>query len=409
MSQRRENAAFSRANDPLGQTMIVVWIGVAVLVAVIAVVVLMKTSGREAAADRAVHRRVASSSGAATSTSPASSIPAASPRIAAIEQPAEPRPAPAGVAPATLASFRLLRAEQLTEEQRQAYAASFQNIPRPPKLMHHLLSPEFVNGASSTQPVELITGEPLIAARVLTAMNSPMYGLKSQVNSIGQAVTYLGLNTVRSLCLQYILTECFHADSPERKRLLDAVWTSSALASELIQQLSNRLGFEDRGSLVSAVVLSFLGRLATTATMARGELALITPRGLLARTSSEQNVLGLSGSQIGRLLMLDWGLPAKIVDDAVGVDAVLVTPSNAFDAERGSRLALCYVCARLGERLAEGDLKDLAAFDLGAEADAELYHLRGYLRLPKLAKLSQVIHAPEVVAGAQQMLAAMRA
>jgi hypothetical protein len=141
-------------------------------------------------------------------------------------------------------------------------------------------------------PLALIIGEPLIAANVLTAMNSPIFGLKAPVSSIEQAVTYLGLNTVRSLCLQYILIAWFKADSAERKLRLDAVWTASALASELTQQLSHRLGFEDRGSLVSAVVLSFLGRLATTATMSRDEPASIPSSGLLGRTLSEQQILG---------------------------------------------------------------------------------------------------------------------
>ncbi len=392
-----------RWNNP---RMTLILIGGAVLVAVLAFLFLRKSPGAaastptRAAAERPAERRLDASRAPATQ-----SAKAAPPSDATIGD------APAAgpqAAPAALAGFNLQRAVDLPEERRQAYVSIFKEIPRPPRLLHRLLSPEFVNEASSTELVDLIVGEPLIAAKVLATINSPAYGLSAPVSSIGQAVTYLGLNTVRSLCLQYILIASFKADSPERKQMLDAAWNASALASELMQQLAQRLGFEDRGSLVSGVVLSFLGRLATTAAMPRDQLATIPPTGLLDRTIAEQNALGLCASQIGRLLMNDWGLPDRIVDDAAEIDTVLVTPSGAFGAERGSRLALCFVAARIGERLAEGRLADVAAFDTADAGDAELFHLRSYLTQPMLARLTMALRTPEVGAGVQRMLATMR-
>ena len=381
--------------------MVLIWIAVALLVAAVTVIVLKKTTTRPEPTVRPATRR------------PARPTAAVALRDAAIPAPVpdseRPAAAPADQAlPPVLADFHLLRADALPDDRRQAFVTAFKDVPRPPKLLHRLLSPDFVNEASAAQLVDLIVGEPLIAAKVLTRINSPMYGLKAPVRSIGQAVTYLGLNTVRSLCLQYILIASFKADSAERKHMLDAAWNASALASELTQQVSQRLGFDDRGSLVSAVVLSFLGRLATAASMSREQLASIPAHGLLERTIAEQAALGLCASQIGRLLMTDWGLPATLVEDAAEIDSVMLTPSSAFDADRGSRLALCYVCARLGERLAEGDLKDLSSFDADAPADAELIHFRSYLAHPALARLVQIIRLPEVGAGAQQMLTTMR-
>lgn len=380
--------------------MTLIWIGIALLAAAAIVVLMKRTAVRPAPVQRQASRRI--------EPAPASERPRPTP--VSMPAPAAPRLDPALPAslPAALADFRLLRAEDLPAGRRQAYASKFRNIPRPPKLLHHLVSPDFVNAASSAQLVDLIIGEPLIAARVLTVVNSPMFALKTPVSSIGQAVTYLGLNTVRSLCLQYILISSFKADSPERKQMLDTTWTASAVASGLTQQLSHRLGFEDRGSLVSAVVLSFLGQLATTASMSREELASISSGGLLERTISEQKTLGLGAAQIGRLLMNDWGLPVPIIDDAAEIDAVMVTPGSGFDADRGSRLALCYLCARLGERFAAGELKDLIAFDPREETAVEFFHLQGYLAHPALQRLTQAIRMPEVSAAVQQMMGSMR-
>lgn len=311
--------------------------------------------------------------------------------------------------PPDLASFQRLAAADLPAERRSAYVAVFRDVPRPPKLLQHLMSPEFLNAANSAQLVELINAEPLIVAKVLTAVNSPLYGLKSPVSSAGQAVTYLGLNTIRSLCLQYILINTFKADSAERQKVLDATWRASALASELAHQVSYRLELPESGLLVSAVVLSFLGRLATAATMPRAVLATIPARDFLARTRAEQERLGLSAGEIGRLLMIDWGLPERIVAEAADIDSLLATPRGAIADARSHRLALGYLCARLGEQFAAGERTDLLNLDLPAAAEPELHHLRGHLGDPRLKRVNEYLRAPMLSTDLQRMVAAWQA
>lgn len=372
------------------------WIGGALLAAAVAGVAIKGTKGRQNA------------------TSPTAG-PA--PRVDAPQAPrahsAPPVPVaaqpPATVLAPELIAFRPVHADELPPERKQVLVKVFHDIPRPPRLLQHLLSPDFVGTASSAELADLIAAEPLIAARVLATVNSPLYGLRNPVGGIDQAVAYLGLTTVRSVCLQYIMIASFKADSPQRQQVLDTTWNASALASELARQLAHKLGFAEQGALVSAVVLSFLGRLATAATMPRGVLATLPARGLLARARAEQDKLGLTSGEIGRLLMREWELPANVVDDAGDIDRVLVTPAADADPNRASGLALCYLCARLGERLATGELVELAAFDLAAETSPEFTHLHGYAREPRLAALHDGLRAPELNASLLKMLQAMRA
>lgn len=331
---------------------------------------------------------------------------AAQPAVAS----APPAPAPAKAAlPPGLAAFRPRHADELTAERQAAFLQVFKDVPRPPRLLHHLLSPDFFGSASSAQLVDLISAEPLIAAKVLATVNSPLYGLNRTVSSIGQAVTYLGLNTVRSLCIQYIVRSSFMTDSAQRKRLLDETWTASAMASELAQRLTQGVGVDDRGGLVSAVVLSFLGRVAVVATTPRGILDSLPRHGLLERAAAEQDRLGLCSAEIGRLLMTAWGLPPAVVADAADLDRVLVTPAAPAADEHSARLALGYLCARLGERLACESLTDLAVYDLAADPSPDLFHLRGHLlRLP-LARLPTLLKSSDVVAAMQRLQAAVPA
>lgn len=343
---------------------------------------------------------------------------AAAPRLPAGRATASGRaaPAPAGLAPAAagagsvppaLAAFVPRHLDDLPAERRAGYLQVFKDVPRPPRLMHHLLSPEFFQAAGSAQLVDLISAEPLIAAKVLATVNSSQYGLSRPVTGIGQAVTYLGLNTVRSLCVQHILRSTFLPDGADRKQLLETAWTASALASELAQRLSHELGLEDRGAGVSAVVLSFLGRLATVARTPLPILQAIPARDLLERTRAEQDKLDLPAVEIGRLLMTEWALPASLIADAADLDRLLVTPPAA-DA-RGTRLALGYLCARLGERLASGELTDLATLDLAADTSTELHHWRGVLAQRPLARVGELVRSRDLVTAIDRMRAALRA
>lgn len=363
------------------------WMGLALVVVAAGVVLMLRRPAAPAARPRAAR---------AGAPAPSATRPAvgAAPPVAAAPVPAE------------LADFRPKLGSELPPDRQAAVLQVFKDVPRPPKLMHHLLSPDFFGAASSAQLVDLISAEPLIAAKVLATVNSSMYALNQPVGSIGQAVTYLGLNTVRSLCLQYIVRSSFLSDATDRKKLLEQTWTASAMASELAQRLTQAMGLDDRGSLVSAVVLSFLGRVALVATTPRGILATLPAHGLLDRERAEQDRLGICAAEIGRLLMTDWGLPAGVVADAADLDRVLVTPAVDLKDERGRRLALGYLCARLGERIAQGSVQDLAVYDLAADTHIDLYHLRGTLTAPPLSRLPQALQAGELAAVMQRLQAA---
>jgi len=124
---------------------------------------------------------------------------------------------------------------------------------------------------------------------------------------------------------------------------------------------------------VTQVVLSFLGQQAPASLLPPARLRDLASQGFLERAKIEQAELGLCAGAIGELLMRAWALPPNVSDEVRDIDRVLTTPAQAFKAQRGARLALCYLSARLGERLASGELRDFAAFDLAAEQSPEFF------------------------------------
>jgi len=300
--------------------------------------------------------------------------------------------------PTRLAAFRPTALNDLAADAQMSLSNALRRIPRPPPALQQLTSPAFLEEASSGQLSELIMAEGRVAAQVLAAVNAPFYGLRQPVSSVGQAVTFLGLNTVRSICLKALMEASFDLSQPALRRQFDTISRASAFASDLCGRLALKLGMAAPGTLVTQVVLSFLGPMASAALLLQekepNDWSL--EQDLLTRSEAEQASLGLRASVLGSLLLHHWGLPASIVDEVAAVDAMLVTPAGPRGHASMAPRALCYLCIRLGERLATGALTDLSSFDPMADDSEAFFHLHGHLQTPALARLGEHLRAADI-------------
>ena len=300
-------------------------------------------------------------------------------------------------------SFVWAYEHDLPDTRRDALMSVIGGIPCPPQSLHQLLAPDFFDRIGPGELTDLLRGEPLIAAKVLATVNAPFYGLGQPVTNIEHAVAFLGMETVRNICVQYLLAQAFKPELSSSQRSFDTIWRASSIASELALRLGKALNLPDYGALATKVVMAFVGHLAAAALLPRNAVDEWLLRSRMERAQIEQEVLGLSAGEIGTLVLRVWALPGELVSDVSDASRVLVTPASAVEPRAVPYLALSYLCVGLGERLALGDMFSLAGYDpLGDEAD-ENYHLRSYLEHPALAKLGEVMASPEIVALVQQM------
>ena len=328
------------------------------------------------------------------------------PPIATVTPPlTEPAPeAPAAVPPPSLAAFEWKLVQDLDAPQRDTLLEAIKGIPRPPQSLQKLLSPEFVARAGSAELSELVMGEPLIAAKVLSTVNAPFYGLHKPVTGIGQAVTFLGMNTVRNICVQYMLAEAFKPRLATSQRAFDGIWRASAIASELCVRLSKALNLPDQGSLSTQVVLGFVGHLSAASLLPPKALDDWLELGRLERAQCEQEAMSLSAGEVGGLLMHAWGLPEALVSNVRAIDRVLVTRPSQSPTAESPRLALCYLCARLGERLATGQISSLKRYDPFQDVGPDTFYLNEHLRNPMLRQLPAALASAEVQDALEEMM-----
>lgn len=103
-----------------------------------------------------------------------------------------------------------------------------------------LLAEEELNLAEAAA---LIEGDMALAAAVLKAVNSSLYGLEGRVQTVHQAVTYLGVREVAAITFEMGLRAAF-PPAPE----LEPLWQRAARRGLVMGRLAQRLGLDAWGA-----------------------------------------------------------------------------------------------------------------------------------------------------------------
>lgn len=168
-----------------------------------------------------------------------------------------------------------------------------------------LLAEDDVNLAAAAS---LIESDMALASAVMRAVNSALYGLKGRVQSVQQAVTYLGLREVVAITFEMGLRAAF-PPAPE----LDPLWQRAAQRGALMSRLAQRLAldawaahsaglFEECGKAVLFRHASDHYRSMLRAASCDAELAQL-----------EHTGFGVSHDALGAALCESWGLGATAV------------------------------------------------------------------------------------------------
>ena len=184
---------------------------------------------------------------------------------------------------------------------------------------------------------QLISTDMALAAAVLKAVNSAMYGLRGRVQSVQQAITYLGTREVASVTFEMGLRAVF-PDSPE----LAPLWDRARVRGLLMGRIATAVGVDSWASH-SAGLFEECGK----AVMFRHATARYKP--MLAEAKSDEELLmlehaqfGVSHDTLGAALCESWGLNPQAVDSVryhVLVNSTLELPMHV------QRRAICAISA----------------------------------------------------------------
>lgn len=212
-------------------------------------------------------------------------------------------------------------------------------LPEAPSAYHELAAMIGRADPCDTAMAEVVERDPALCARVLQLARSPSLGHDREVQTIGEAVSQLGVETVVGLALaahafalggDRPLSELSLPTLPEHSLAIaqaarDRATTTEAAGDAFIAGLVH-----DLGKLIIAVALP-------------GAHAAIMHQHIhtgASHRAAEQRVLGASHAEIGAYLLGLWGLPLPIIDAIAHHDDDTVAATPVLAALREAHRAV---------------------------------------------------------------------
>lgn len=210
---------------------------------------------------------------------------------------------------------------------------------------------------------QLISSDMALAAAVLKVVNSAMYGLRGRVQSVQQAITYLGTREVASVTFEMGLRAVF-PPAPE----LEPLWQRARVRGLLMGRIGQELNI-DPWAAHSAGLFEECGK----AVMFRHVTDRYKP--MLLEASSDEELLllehdafGLSHDSLGAALCESWGVASAAVDSVryhVVVNSTLELPMHV------PKRALCALSALAHALMTDPDTLDEVARKIAPQADID--------------------------------------
>jgi HD-like signal output (HDOD) protein len=211
---------------------------------------------------------------------------------------------------------------------------------------------------------QLIESDMALAAAVMKAVNSSLYGLKGRVQSVQQAITYLGMREVAGITFEMGLRAAFPPAAE-----LEPLWKRAGQRGLLMGRLAQRLSL-DAWAAHSAGLFEECGK----AVLFRH--ASDHYRAMLRAASSDSELLtlelagfGVSHDALGAALCESWGVaPAAVgsVRHHVAVQATLQMPEGL------TRRPMAVLSAIVGALMDRPDALDAVVGQLAPQADLDL-------------------------------------
>lgn len=210
---------------------------------------------------------------------------------------------------------------------------------------------------------ELVESDMALAAAVMKAVNSSLYGLKGRVQSVQQAVTYLGTREVAGITYEMGLRAAF-PPAPE----LEPIWTRATRRGLLMGRLAQALGLDAWGAH-SAGLFEECGKAVLFRHAPNHYRAMLRAAGSDADLCEMEHAgFGVSHDALGAALCESWGLgPAAVasVRHHVGAYASRELPQPP---QRRSALALSLLVHAM---MCEPEAVDEVAAAVAPQADLD--------------------------------------
>jgi putative nucleotidyltransferase with HDIG domain len=194
-------------------------------------------------------------------------------------------------------------------------AAAVEQMPAFPKSVQQIIELTARADCSPRDLVDVIDKDPVVTVKILKVVNSAYFSLPKQVTSIGNAVVYLGFNTIKNLALSIAAIGMLPKDNAAGFDMQQCLLHSLATAG-IAKKLASRLDDADPMDCFIAGLLHDFGKVVLAQFMPNEfRLALDASRsGNISLHEALQTTIGADHSTVGVMLIEKWRFATTLVE-----------------------------------------------------------------------------------------------
>jgi HD-like signal output (HDOD) protein len=223
--------------------------------------------------------------------------------------------------------------ELLANEHLKQLVAGLRTLPSLPTLYLEVIEVAQAPDGSLEHIGKIVERDVGMSAKILQLVNSAFFGLARHISSPVQAVSLLGLDTVKALILSaQIFSDCGQTMVPGFS--LEGLWEHSMAVGACAKHISRMENCERKmlDEALMAGLLHDVGRLVLAVNLPAeyGEVLALMHARHMHDWQAEQSLLGATHAEIGAYLLGLWGLPDAIVETLAFHHRPLDCPHRAF-------------------------------------------------------------------------------
>jgi putative nucleotidyltransferase with HDIG domain len=156
---------------------------------------------------------------------------------------------------------------------------------------------------------DLMLSDPVMTARILKLINSPVFKPEHEITSLKMALVYMGLRHIREVTLTTSLIEVFGEDAGALK--LEAFWEHSFGVGMVSKIIARNVGYKDLEKAYIAGIIHDLGEVFLSTYMREqfGNLLASIKNRPTRLVDAEIMQLGTSHCEIGFCMARQWNFP----------------------------------------------------------------------------------------------------
>lgn len=169
------------------------------------------------------------------------------------------------------------------------------------------------NSYGAKQIAEVINRDPVIAAKIIRAANSPIYFGAAKCETVQNAIVRLGLLTTKQLVIGFTMRDLFQTSTPLLHKLMAEIWQHSLDVAANSFVLARHTKLYDPEEAMLAGLVSNIGVLSVL-NYAQSYPQLLENEALLRQWADRLK------SEVGSMVLEHWQFPDEIIEVARGCE-----------------------------------------------------------------------------------------